>query len=340
VASSGADPPYGSPGWQKKDEALRRIGTNAIPTLLKMIRAKDLPPAVLKVLELARSRRLLSTRYRYASTRNEEAQYAFKVLGPSAASAVPALIKIYERDVSPSSKRCAASALGSIGRSAQAALPVLSKDFTHTDGQVRFDAVTAVLFIGGDPKILVPALQSLLKDPMHEIRGNAAVALGNLEERARVAVPALLETMEDLARSGDNTQKGLVEYALWHIAPETVGKPLVVEEATPMLADGATTETLDVLSNGERRTFLPPGRPAPCVAQFWSRQPRGSLTLYRSAGPTTNAEHCLGEYEVVGIPPPPASVNVSLLCVIANRQIILCARDNNRPGFLEVRRVK
>ena len=26
VASSGANPPYGSPGWKKADEALRRIG--------------------------------------------------------------------------------------------------------------------------------------------------------------------------------------------------------------------------------------------------------------------------------------------------------------------------
>jgi HEAT repeats len=214
------------------------------------------------------------------------------------------------------------------------------KDFTHTNRQVRFDAVTAVLFIGGDPKALVPALQSLLKDPMYEIRGNAAVALGNFGGRARAAVPALLGAMEDLARSGDDTQKGLVEYALWHIAPETVGKPLVVEETTPMLAKGATTEALDVLFNGERRTILPPGRPVPCVVQFWNQEPRGSLTLYRSASRPTKAEHCLGEYEVVGIPSPPASVNVSLLCVIANRQIILCARDNNRPGFLEVRRVK
>src|SRR5437773_5748631 len=41
VASSAASPPYNSPGWKKADQALRSIGTNAIPTLLEMIRAKD-----------------------------------------------------------------------------------------------------------------------------------------------------------------------------------------------------------------------------------------------------------------------------------------------------------
>ena len=53
VASSAARPPYDSPGWQKADQALRRIGTNAIPTLLQMIRAKDPPPLLLKLLQVA-----------------------------------------------------------------------------------------------------------------------------------------------------------------------------------------------------------------------------------------------------------------------------------------------
>src|SRR6266487_869416 len=54
VASSAASPPYGSPGWTKADEAIRHIGTNAIPTLLGMIRAKDRPRFVLRLMETAR----------------------------------------------------------------------------------------------------------------------------------------------------------------------------------------------------------------------------------------------------------------------------------------------
>ena len=155
VASSAAIPPYNSPGWKKADEALRTIGSNGVPTLLKMIRAKDPPPVVLKVLQLAGRHRLTRVHYRYAFPRNEEAEYAFEVLGTNAVGAVPELIKIYEEDLSPSSQRCAALALGHIGHAVrntrvhlpgpgvQEALPALIRRFTHTNSDVRFYAVSA-----------------------------------------------------------------------------------------------------------------------------------------------------------------------------------------------------
>src|SRR5205809_503822 len=89
VPTSSANPPFNSPGWHKADEALRRIGTNAIPPLLRMIRAKDPPPPVLKLLEMAGRHRWTRVNYRRASQRNEEAEYAFRVLGTNAVSAVP-----------------------------------------------------------------------------------------------------------------------------------------------------------------------------------------------------------------------------------------------------------
>ena len=81
VADSSAKPPYGSPGWKKADEALRRIGTNAIPTLLTIVRAKDPPPVALKLIEFAARHRWTRINYRYAWRRHEEAEYAFRVLG-------------------------------------------------------------------------------------------------------------------------------------------------------------------------------------------------------------------------------------------------------------------
>jgi hypothetical protein len=340
VASSAANPRFGSPGWKKADEILRRAGTNAIPTMLKMIRAKDPPGPALKVMEFFRRRNWLFKSYRNASTRNEEARYAFEVLGPSAAAAVPKLIKIYEQNISPSSKRCVASALGTIGKAAQPAIPVLLNDFTNADRQVRFDAVSAVLHIGGDPKILIPALQSMLKDPMHEIRANAAVALDiNFAGRARSTVPDLLWAIDDLDRSGDAVQKGMVEDSLWGIAPEADPKRLVVGDAEPIRANGVTTEALDVQFNAERRTLLPAGKRLPCAAQFWTA-PTGPLTLYRISVGNTKEEHWLGDYEVVGIKPPPNEGNVSLLIVVTDKNILLCARENDRHEFMEIRRIK
>jgi hypothetical protein len=335
------DSRHGSPEWQRADEILRRTGTNALPTMLKMIRAKNPPPVVLKLMEMLRSRRLLFKNYRYASVRNEAARYAFEILGPTAAPAVPALAKIYEKNISPYSKRCAASALGSIGKSAQLALPLLLNDFTNSDWQVRFAAVSAVLNIGGDAKTLIPALQSLLRDPKHEIRANAAVALdANFHNRARPAVPALLEARDDLARSGDNVHKGIIEHSLWHIAPESVGKPLIVAEAIAVVTNSATAESLDIESNGQRRTLVPAGKRIPCEGQFWTQQPRGLLRLYKGSAASINAEDCLGEYEIIGIKPPPADVNVSLMLVVTEKNIFLCSRDNESGDFLKIRRIK
>jgi hypothetical protein len=310
--------------------------------MLKMIAAKDPPPAILKVMEFTRRRNLLFKNYRYASTRNEEARYAFEVLGTTAAPAVPALVKIYGENISPESKRCVASALGSIGTAAQPALPLLLNNFTNSDRQERFDAVTATIHIGGDPKNLMPALVSRLRDPMREIRANAAVALDvNFGDRARPAVPALLEARDDLVRIGDADQKEILEQSLWHIAPESVGEPLVVADAAPMITNGAMSDSLDFELNGQRRTRIPSGKQVPCVGQFWTQQPRGPFTLYRNPGGTTNAAQNLGQYEVVGIKSPPADVNVSLLLVVTANKIFLCARANeNHPEFLQIRRVK
>src|SRR6187549_1334311 len=84
VPTSSANPPYNSPGWKQADEALRAIGSNAVPTLLEMIRAKDPPPWRLKLLQFAGWYRWTRVNYRYAWSRNEEAEYAFEVLGTNA----------------------------------------------------------------------------------------------------------------------------------------------------------------------------------------------------------------------------------------------------------------
>jgi hypothetical protein len=339
VASSAASPPYGSPGWKKADEAVRHIGTNAIPTLLEMIRAKNRPPFVLKLMEMARGLGLTKMRYRYAMPRHEEAEYAFEMLGTNAVSAVPELIRIYEQNISASSQRCAALALGHIGRGAQAALPALIQRFTHTNKEVRFYAVSAVMSIGGDANLAIPALTSALKDPSVDVRWNALVGLSSFGGRARSAAPEILKMLNDAGMVGSHSITQQVETALWYIAPEKVGKPLVVEDATPMIADGVTTQALKIIFHGKRQTLIPPGRPVPALAQYWSSDPRPGLTLYRGASASEETDHFLGHFEVLDLPASD-TLNVSTLCVVADGQIFLCARDNRRDAFLEIRRVE
>jgi len=339
VPSSAAIPGYNSAGWKKADEAIRHIGTNAIPTLLEMIRAKDRPRFVLKLKETAQRLGLPQKIYVYASWRHEEAEYAFEMLGTNAVSAVPELIRIYERNISASSQACAAQALGHIGRGAQAALPALIRRFTHTNDEVRFRAVSTVMYIGGQPDVVVPALTSALKDPNIYVRWNALVGLNGFGGVARPAVPEILKMLNDPGMVGTSSITQQVETTLWRIAPEKVGKPLVVEEATPMIGNGVTTQALKVIFHGKRKTIIPPGRSVPAIAQFWSSDPRPRLSLYRGASTSEEADHFLGHFEVLGLPDK-ENLNVSTLFVAANGQLVLCARDNQRDIFLEIRRVE
>jgi hypothetical protein len=338
VASSAASPPYGSPGWKKADQAIRHIGTNAIPTLLGMIRARDRPSLVLKFMDTARRFGIPVGRYRHAITRHEEAEYAFEMLGTNAVAAVPALIRIYERDISPSSQRCAALSLGHIGRGAQAALPALFRNFTHTNGDVRFYAVSAVMHIGGEPGVVVPALTSALRDPNVNVRWNALSGLSCFGGRARPAVPEILKMLDDPGMVGTDSITQQVQTALWRIAPEKVGKPLVVEEATPMITNGVTAQALKLIFYGKRQTLIPLGRAVPAVAQYWNSDPRPRLTLYRGPSGSEDTDHFLGHFEVLDLPASD-NLNISTLCVVAEGRIILCVRDNHRDMFLTIRRL-
>jgi hypothetical protein len=338
VASSAANPPYNSPGWHKAEDALRHIGTNGIPILLEMICAKDPPPTLRKFLNMAQRWGWLRITRRPAYQRNEESEYAFRVLGTNAAGAVPGLIRIYEGNVSPSSQRCAALALGNIGRPAGAAVPMLLRDFSHTNSDVRFYAVSAVLHIGGDYDVLVPHLTRALKDSNVSVRWNALSALGGFGARARPLVPEMRAMLNDPGMVGSSSITNQVQDTLWQIAPEKVGKPLVVEDATPIIAGGVTTEALKVLYYGKRTTLIPVGKNVPVLYQYWNSDPRPRLSLYRGATNSDEKDHFLGHFEVMDV--PASGINISTLCVISDGQIVLSARDNTRNLFLEIRRVE
>jgi hypothetical protein len=194
------------------------------------------------------------------------------------------------------------------------------------------------MHIGGEPEVVVPALTSVLKDPYVSVRWNALVGLSLLGRRAHAAVPEILKMMDDSGMVGTSPIKGQVETTLWRIAPEKVGKPLVVADATPMITNGMTSQALKVVYRGKRQTLIAPGRQLPTLSQYWNSDPRPGLTLYRGAADSEAADHYLGHFEVLDLPPPD-NINISTLCIIADGQIILNARDNNASAFLEIRRV-
>lgn len=337
LPSSAANPPYGSPGWLEAQEAIKAIGTNGIPTLLRMIGATENDLGA-RVRRLARKQRFVNVQYRHAQGLNEEAEYAFELLGEQAAAAVPGLIEIYKGARSRDSQRCAALSLGHIGRPAGAALPVLIADFGHTNEQVRFYAVSAVGKIGGEPAVVVTALRSALNDSYRATRWNALVGLTQFGRKAQAAIPDILEMHRMETGRGDKELVEQVELALWRIAPEKTPKVLVVETNSPAAKGELCVADIFMELEGERRRMIKEGAALPTQMQIWTNDPRGVVRLYRKS--KEGEEVFLGGYEVQGLPPKPETVRAYVLVVVAEGCIYTCARDVENDRLLDVRRVE
>ena len=139
---------------QEADEAVRQIGTNALPTLLRMLRAQD---STLKVrfMDLAAKQHFIPIKYTSAEERRYRACCAFGVLRAKARSAVPVLIQIAHENPSHDSRCYALAALASVGPSANEAMPFLLECVTNADGMVGVYAANALKAI--DPEAAAKA---------------------------------------------------------------------------------------------------------------------------------------------------------------------------------------
>lgn len=203
---------------QKADEAVRHAGTNALPTLLRMLRAKD---SALKIqfMHLARRQNIFRIQCTPADERNDAALRAFKVLGVSAQSVVPALIEIADQDISPVSHYSAIDALGCIGPAASEAVPALLQWATNGDPTLRWHAMNALGEIGAEPDRVVPVLINGLRDP--NTRPSAAFALGKFGPDAKPAIAALTVFLDSRK---DTTDKSVYTNALKLIDTEAAAK--------------------------------------------------------------------------------------------------------------------
>jgi len=162
----------GSKLWDAADDAVRHVGTKAIPLLLEKLRQPD-------------------------GTGNREASMAFIVLGAEARSAVPSLIKIYQENHSGDSRRAVEDVFSWIGPEAIEAIPLLLQAATNADMGIRANAAWALGEIHCEAKICVPALIQALKDSDGWTRLSAAHALGKFGIEAQTAVPALTKLLDD-----------------------------------------------------------------------------------------------------------------------------------------------
>ena len=176
------------------EDAIRRIGTNALPTLLRMIRARD---SVLKQMALkwGAKQHLIKLNLIPASKLRYQAQAGYEILGPAAKAQVRELIEILTNDTVAQVRQCTASALGFIGEDAKPAVPALLVAAKDPDNQVRNSSLWALSRIHAAPELVVPGLIEGLADSFSVARENAAIALGGYGTLATSAVPVLVRTM-------------------------------------------------------------------------------------------------------------------------------------------------
>jgi len=251
--ASGASP--SSLELSNSQHAIRQIGTNAIPCLLRWM---SFEPSPLRYKILGLSSRLPGTLpqkvYPYLSGRSQDqlaqaAQFGLRTLGPEARSAAPELARLAitarypERasscagllsslgpDALPGlvavatstnldAARCAAGGIASFGTNALPHVPTLLRALHGSRDEPAYGAVTALGALHLWPSTVVPELTLLLDPTNHDIRRFSAVnALPQFGYEAKSAVPALQNALTD----PDTQMRSLARKALTSIAPEAL----------------------------------------------------------------------------------------------------------------------
>lgn len=204
------------------DDAVRKIGTAGIPTLLRLLQARD-SSFKLRVVGLAQKLPFLNYRHWPAASRRFAALQGFRLLGAGASNAVPALIRIYENHDSDEVQLAASLALKYIGPASAKAVPMLLRFATNSIEALRWRAIDTLGGIHARADIVVPVLTRALRDPSASVRINAADALGNFGPEAKPATAALLISLRD------ELVKSRAEEALEKIDPSALAQNAPVE---------------------------------------------------------------------------------------------------------------
>jgi len=187
--------------------AVRQIGTNAIPHLLGMMRAEDskLKETFITLLDKAHINRI---RIPNASDKHSRAFLGFWALGPQASSAIPELKALASN---PKFVSTAARALVEIG---PAGVEAAVAGLADTNAIVRRQTAGALGFPGivrfttnatpaqmavlrAQAEFAIPPLIRALSDSDELTRARAATSLGLFGQNPELAVPALIKNLHE-----------------------------------------------------------------------------------------------------------------------------------------------
>ena len=203
---------YRRGAWQQSEEAMKALGTNALPTLITLLRRGANPQQLSSFAE------------------QDQTGYAIRAceaLGPVAAPALPELkncffqpeyacfapnalaalgadgVSVVIGGLTNNSKHfqqlrhCCAETLEHVGPAGSNAVPSLLICLTNKDRMLRAQAARSLGCIRMYPDVVVPALVATLHDKDTWVRESAIYGLGQLKAAAKPAVPALLECLKE-----------------------------------------------------------------------------------------------------------------------------------------------
>lgn len=176
------------PGRTNAIEAIRHMGTNAVPHLVTMLRAKD-SPLKIKCMNLLSRLRWLHIQFRDDYLRRDDALMGLGVLGPDARAAVPDVTKLLE------DRRHAQMAAYTLHQIGAEGVPALNQALKSTNTWARSEAA-GFLGVSGD-EASVPSLIAALKDSDFITKSKAARALSRFPNQADIIVPALMGCLND-----------------------------------------------------------------------------------------------------------------------------------------------
>ena len=238
-------PDVASSNWNEASRAVRQIGTNAIPALLKMLEVTD-SKWKLQTVDWLQETMSVDLTETLANVHNRRALLGFRLLGHSAAPAVPRLEALVAKsnpqiasqalaalgemggseilpallkaltNGGPVVRAQAATALGSLRSRAGAAVPALVQATHEGDVGLRASAARALGEIGLDPDAVVPRLTESLADTNSFVRSSAALGLSAFGTRAEAALPAI----QALPRDNDEFASRFIPRAIVRVQCE------------------------------------------------------------------------------------------------------------------------
>jgi len=207
--------------------AIRAMGTNALPALIRYLRLKDPLFNRQRVSLKAKFKMRFNPDGEYAWLWHRRAATACGELGEAGAPAFPAMAEAMQETQAASDVGSALSrmlpasasvltnvlATGAIVARCEAAHALMTAGWNpaieemartallralqDTNDGVRATAATALQFWNKRLDLVVPALTRVLSDPDVSVRGNAASALGQFGSAAKSAVPELIKLLND-----------------------------------------------------------------------------------------------------------------------------------------------